>query len=403
LSAVQLGRIERRPGGRAKEDRGEVTVADDVIVRDLEPVGGMSSNDRAQLSSLYSIFGLSSLMFDGRGPEAIFDLFEGAAPSLAACRVETVYRLVDGSLVDGHAAERSLDGDIDSVVLAAVGADREIDMPDGQWRYAITLRAVRAIVGVVVVHAASAPPARGLFLLKALARQAAAAITAAELVESERDRGLQLYELTVEHEQTIERLSHTVDELNRRQQIHEQLTDVSGSGRGEAGVAEALNRLTSLAVIVEDVFGNVRAAAGEPRPDDYRPIGGVNRDDVLRHAATIGSAEREGDRLFRVVRRVPTCSGFWCCTTRRTGPAPLTSSRWSTPPLFWPSSCPTSVRLQRPNCGYVWTLSRTYLQAPMTVARWQGERLSASTSNAPTRCRFCSGTRGSVSTGWPTR
>jgi sugar diacid utilization regulator/DNA-binding transcriptional ArsR family regulator len=285
-----------------KQDRGEVTVADDVIARDLEPVGGMSSNDRAQLSSLYSIFGLSSLMFDGRGPEAIFDLFEGAAPSFADCRVETVYRLVDGLLVDGHAAGRSLDGDLDSVVVAAVGADREIDMPDGQWRYAITLRAVRGIVGVVVVRAASAPPARGLFLLKALARQVAAAITAAELVESERDRGLQLYELTVEHERTIERLSHTVDELNRRQQIHEQLTDVSGSGRGEAGVAEALNSLTSLAVIVEDVFGNVRAAVGVPRPDDYRPIGGVNRDDVLRHAAAIGSAEREGDRLFRVVR-----------------------------------------------------------------------------------------------------
>ncbi|HYZ68415.1 MAG TPA: PucR family transcriptional regulator, partial [Mycobacterium sp.] len=106
----------------------------------------------------------------------------------------------------------------------------------------------------------------------------------------------------MDHEQTIERLSHTVDELNRRQQIHEQLTNVSGSGGGEAGIAEALHRLTSLAVIIEDVFGNVRAAAGEPRPDHHRPIGGVNRDDVLRHAAATGSAAREGDRLFRVVR-----------------------------------------------------------------------------------------------------
>ncbi|HEX4559323.1 MAG TPA: helix-turn-helix domain-containing protein [Mycobacterium sp.] len=279
-----------------------MTVADDVIARDLVPVGGVSSDDRAQLSNLYSIFVLSSLMFDGRGPEAIFDLFEGAAPSIADCQVERAYRLVDGSLVDEHAAERTLDGDVDSVVMAAVGADREIDMPDGKWRYALTLRAVRGIAGVVVVRAASAPPAHELFLLKALAQQVGAAITAAELVASERDRGLQLYELTVDRERTIKRLSQTVDELNRRQQIHEQLTEVSGSGGGEAGVAEALNRLTSLAVSVEDVFGNVRAATGEPRPDDYRPIGGVNRDDVLRHAAATGSTEREGDRLFRVVR-----------------------------------------------------------------------------------------------------
>jgi hypothetical protein len=241
-------------------------------------------------------------MFDGRGPEAIFDLFEGTVPSLADCQVETAYRLVDGSLVDRHASQRPLDGDVDSVVVAAVGADRRIDMPDGQWRYAITMRAVRGITGVVVVRADSASPAHDLFLLKALAQQAAAAIGAAELVESERDRGLQLYELTVDHEQTIERLSRTVDELNRRQQIHEQLTDVSVSEGGEAGVAEALNKLTSLAVTVEDVFGNVRASAGESRRDTSRPIGGVNRDEALRHAAATGRSEREGDRLFRVVR-----------------------------------------------------------------------------------------------------
>lgn len=277
-------------------------MADDVTAREPGPAGAVSSQDQAQLSSLYSIFVLSSLMFDGREPEAILELFKEALPSLADCQVEAMYRIVDGSLVDVHAAERSLDSDVDSVVVAAAGADRQFDMGDGLWRYALGLRAVRGNAGVVVLRAASVPPAHELFLLKALAQQVGVAIASAALVASERDRGLQLYELTVVHERTIDRLSRTVDELNRRQQIHAQLTDVSGSGGGEAGVAETLNRLTSLAVTVEDVFGNVRAAAGESPPDDYRPIGGVNRDDVLRHAAATGSTEREGDRLFRVVR-----------------------------------------------------------------------------------------------------
>ena len=265
-------------------------------------VGLMDSPGRARLSSLYSIFVLSYLMFDGRGHEAILELFEEAVPSLADCRVQSVYRLLDGSLVDGHDSERPLDSDVDSLVVASVGSDHEIEISDGQWRYAITLCAARGIAGVVVVRAASAPSAHELFLLKALAQQVAAAITGADLVETERDRALQLYELTVEHEQTIRRLSSTVEELNRRQQIHEKLTEASGSSVGEAGIAEALNRLTSLAVTVEDVFGNVLATAGGSPPDTYRPIGGLNRDDVLRHAAANGDPEREGDCLFRVVR-----------------------------------------------------------------------------------------------------
>lgn len=263
---------------------------------------GLDSEDRAQLSSLYGVFVLSSLMFDGRGANAIMQLAANAVPSLSECETEAAYRLVGGELVDSGKPDRRLDGGLDRAVLSNFGVDHEVSLPDGYWRYVVTLHAVTGIVGVLVVRARQPASANELFLLKVLAQQTAAAMSGADLVDQERRQRLQLDDLMEERKQTIRRLSRTVAELERHKQIHEALTAVSWSGTSESGIADALHELTSLTVAVEDMFGNLRAWSGSAWPESYRPVGGGNREDVLRHAAANGKPEREGDRLFCVIR-----------------------------------------------------------------------------------------------------
>jgi sugar diacid utilization regulator len=263
---------------------------------------GLDRQDRAQLSSLYGVFVLSSLMFDGRGPDAILELAANAVPSLAQCNTDAVYRVLDGTLTDSRDPERRLDGALDTVVAASLGMDQEISLADADWRYAITLRAVHGILGVFVIRGQEAVSPDELFLVKVLAQQTAAAVRSSDLIEQERHQRVLLSDLTEERKRTIRRLSRSVAELERHKLIHEALTAVSGSGAGEAGIAEALNRLTSMTVAVEDVFGNLRAWSGSPAPSNYRPIGGSNREDVLRQAAANGKPEREGERLFCIIR-----------------------------------------------------------------------------------------------------
>lgn len=266
------------------------------------PSAQLHANGKAQLSNLYSIFALTSLMFDGRGANSILKLAADAVSSLAQCRAEATYLLVDGSLTDGCDPGRNLDRHLDSIVTANLGVDQPIVVPDGQWRYAITLRGVNGIVGVVVVCAAEAALPDELFLLKVLAQQTAAAMTSAALHQQERARRIQLRDLTEERQRTIHQLSETVAELKRRHEIHTALTAVSGSGASEAGIADTLHQLTSLPAAVEDVFGNLRAWAGSPKPTDYRPVGGSNREEVVRRSAAQAKPARDGERLFHVIR-----------------------------------------------------------------------------------------------------
>src|ERR1700759_2074663 len=124
----------------------------------------------------------------------------------------------------------------------------------------------------------------------------------AAVIERERDQQLRLLQLIEERNETIEHLARVVSDLERPGRIHEALIALSAAGAGEAEIAAKLHELTSLAVGVEDVFGNLRAWAGTTEPADCRCIGGVNREEVLRSAAASAPPARDGGRPFRVVR-----------------------------------------------------------------------------------------------------
>jgi DNA-binding PucR family transcriptional regulator len=262
----------------------------------------MGSAGRAQLSNMYALLVLSSLMFDGREPNDILELAADSVSSLSRSTIDAAYRIIDGSLADSRDPGRPLENELDTAVGENFGVDREIALADGISRYALTLRALGGIAGVLVVRAATAPSPDELFLLKALAQQTAHAMTGAAVIERERDQQVRLLHLVEERDETIEHLARVVSDLERHERIHEALIALSAAGAGEAGIAAKLHELTSLAVGVEDVFGNLRAWAGTTEPGDYRCIGGVNREDVLRSAAASAQPAREGSRLFSVVR-----------------------------------------------------------------------------------------------------
>lgn len=258
---------------------------------------------RAQLSNLYGVLVLSAMMFDGRGADAILELAAHAVTSLGAFHTDGTYRVVNGNLVDGREPDRRLDRPVDDLVAANPGADVAIDLPDGRYRHAIALQAVEGTKGVLVIRAESPPSPEELFLLRALAQQAAAAMTSAEMLEKERA-------LIEERQRAIQRLSDTVAELRRQDLIHATLTAVSSSGSGVQGIADALRELTSLNVIVEDVFGNPRAWSGGTKPQPHRPIGGDNREEVLRRAAAHGTPQHDGARIFWLIRQKANILGL---------------------------------------------------------------------------------------------
>lgn len=259
-------------------------------------------DSHAELPNWYGVFVLSPLLFDGRSAGTILDLAADAVQSVGKCCAEAVYRVVDGSLTDHRDPQRPLDNSLDAAVTSSMGVDHEIVLPDSRWRYAITLRTMKTVTGVLVVRADDPASCHELVLLKVLAQQTAAAMTSADLIERERRQRIRFKELTDEHEKTISQLSRSVAVLERREHIHKSLTTVSGSGSGEAGIADALHQLTSLTVAVEDVFGNLRACSPGPSPSPYRALGGSNREDVLRYAGANGRHSRYRGRIFSLIR-----------------------------------------------------------------------------------------------------
>jgi sugar diacid utilization regulator len=262
-----------------------------------------SEDARAQLSNLYGVLVLSALMFDGRDADSILELAANAVSSLGAFHTDATYRIINGKLVDGREPDRKLDRRIDSLVTTNLGADLPIELPDGERRYAIALQAVEGSKGALVIRAEVALSDCELFLLRALAQQTAAAMTSADLLDKERA-------LIEERQRAIQRLSDTVSELERQGQIHATLTAVSGSGSGVQGIADALRELTSLDVTVEDVFGNPRAWSGGAEPEPHRPIGGDNREEILRRAAAQGTPQRDGNRIFWLIRQKANILGW---------------------------------------------------------------------------------------------
>lgn len=249
---------------------------------------------RAELSSLYGLFAISMMMFDGREAADILRLAATSVSSLSGCTTDAAYLVDDDGTVtpqEGAEAHPGLGAEVGKLD----GHSGAIELGDGHWRWCHALRGLGGLTGNLVVRAEKAPSRDEVFLIRSLCQQTAAALANSALLKRERRQSVALRELN-------DRLSASVERLKQQKLVHDVLSDISASGAGEPGIAHALHQLTALPVAIEDRFGNLRAWGGPGRPDPYPKVGVHRREELLRHAATRPEPVRVKDRLISLVR-----------------------------------------------------------------------------------------------------
>ncbi|MFJ8622190.1 PucR family transcriptional regulator [Kitasatospora sp. NPDC093550] len=215
----------------------------------------------------------------------------GEAPAEAAAAVDVL-------------AADVLDRRIDSLD----GRSRHLHRPGGLWVRAIALRYRETCLGYLVVRSLTTPSAEETALADLLARQ-----TGIVLARLARRRGepaagsghtpgsgdLSGTGNPPEPEDaspTVDPGDRTASALASRLATYDALSRAAVSGRGEAGILQALHEHTGFAALTEDRFGNPRAWAG--------PRGGVPRNGV-GGAARPGSENRRRNALMHRARRQP--------------------------------------------------------------------------------------------------
>ncbi|MEV6793226.1 helix-turn-helix domain-containing protein [Streptomyces sp. NPDC051320] len=204
-------------------------------------------------------------------------------------------------------------------VVAADRLDRQIDALDGRsrhlhesgglWVRAIALRYRDHCLGYLVVRSQTTPSAEETALTDLLAQQtgiALARLTArrGESARAGSERLAGIGDLSeTEGGSPTAGLGATVSALAARLAVHDALSRAAVSGRGEAGILQALYDHTGFAALTEDRFGNPRAWVG-PGRDEPGPTGGTRpgpesrRRDALMHSARRRpGAVRDRDRL----------------------------------------------------------------------------------------------------------
>jgi sugar diacid utilization regulator len=256
--------------------------------------GGPDGWWRQQLAGRYGLLAMSTMMFDGREADDIVGLAVSAVPTFGSGEVAAVYVVADGRLEPARRVPAP-DPELDRHVRALGEAGGEIVLADGLWRWAYPLTGLGGDIGCLVVKASRGPSPDELFLLRALAQQLAAALANASVHRRERAYIDDLRDLNTE-------LAAAVAGLERQTTVHEELNRVSAAGAGDAGIADALHRLTALPVVIEDKFGNLRAWSGPGRLDPYPKQGAAERAELLRQTATTPHPVRVRDRVVSLVR-----------------------------------------------------------------------------------------------------
>jgi sugar diacid utilization regulator len=282
--------------------RCDLRVVEVVAAASSSPVNGETlASLRSQLTNLRALLVLSILMTESADEEQILRLAASAASSLGVWRVAG-FVIGDRWWTADHAA-----GPVDPALAGQLRELAETGGPvtalDAMWAWAYPLRSIGGRLGYLVVRAPREPAAEEQFLVQVLAQQTGVAVSNAKLHGRERDTAQQLA-------RTNQALKETVATLRRGMQIHERLTAVAAAGEGAAGIAEALNDLTGLAVAVEDRYGNLTAWAGPGKPACYPKPSAYNREQLLRRLITAGRSVRDLDRVVALASPRPGVLGL---------------------------------------------------------------------------------------------
>jgi hypothetical protein len=220
--------------------------------------GGVASDASQVLSSVNSVLSLSLILTQTSSPAQAMRLVATAVPSIAVSHSAVAWHPTRS----GDYYQRAPDNV--GALLAGLAAVARLDVEGSSacWAFPVTSPFSRDQVFLIVTGSEDLSD-QETFLLSVLAQLCGTVIASQELIAAEREQLRQIAALKAE-------LEATVSTLARLMEIHRSLTGIAASG-GQTGIAATLHQLTGFPVLIVDVQGGTRAAAGQ-LPGDYRPV-----------------------------------------------------------------------------------------------------------------------------------
>jgi sugar diacid utilization regulator len=202
------------------------------------------------LSSVNAVFTLSLILTQARSPRQAVRLLTTAVPSIVSCHKVLTWH----PNRSGDYYERAPDGI--SNTLARITAPGRLEMDESSSWWAFPFAPALAQNPIFLVVACTDPlSGQDKFLLSVLAQLCGTVIAKLELLAGERANTERVANLNAD-------LASTVSTLTKIMETHRQLNEIVANA-GEAGIAKTLHQLTRFPVLIQDVHGNSRAAAGD--------------------------------------------------------------------------------------------------------------------------------------------
>jgi sugar diacid utilization regulator len=260
------------------------------------------SQRRDQVSDLYGLFTLSTMMFGARDGPAILRLCASSVPALGTLQVEAAYLVGESDVLTVDIGTAPAEDLLDRVVEA--GTDGGSLRIDGRaWARAVPLVGLSGHRGYLAVSAPAEPKRYECFLLDIVGRQAGAALENAALYREVAQYAASLRALNRERDDVNQQLSASVRDLERRSQVHEMLTRASTAKDVVTALVRTVRDVTGLTAGIEGAFGTVEQWATTGHVDEYERMSVAVRDEVGRAAlARAGRAVRVKDRVVALAR-----------------------------------------------------------------------------------------------------
>jgi sugar diacid utilization regulator len=204
----------------------------------------------ATLSSVNAVFTLSLILTQATSPRQAIRLLTTAVPSIASGHRVLVWH----PSRSGDYYERAPDSISNALARITAPGRLEMDGSSSWWAFPLAPALAHNPIFLVVV---GTDPVSGeeKFLLSVLAQLCGTVIAKLELLAAERANIERVASLNAD-------LESTVSTLTKIMETHRQLNEIVANA-GEAGIAKTLHQLTRFSVLIQDVHGNTRAAAGD--------------------------------------------------------------------------------------------------------------------------------------------
>jgi hypothetical protein len=252
--------------------------------RDGSSAAHSEQDANGTLSSVNAVFTLSLILTQAKSPRQAVRLLTTAVPSIVSCHKVLTWH----PNRPGDYYERAPDGI--SNALTRITAPGRLEMNDSSSWWAFPFAPALAQNPIFLVVAGADPlSGQEKFLLSVLAQLCGTVIAKLELLAAERANTERVASLNAD-------LASTVSTLTKIMETHRQLNEIVANA-GEAGIAKTLHQLTRFPVLIQDVHGNTRAAAG----------------DVPSHRRAKGPPEKRQEliRQLQITRQALFHRGTW--------------------------------------------------------------------------------------------